>query len=62
MKRMVLKDWVVVVLAVINMFAIMIMGSECESLFAFLITHLIAAVVFALNSMIIVKYGKKELF
>lgn len=62
MKKIVLKDWVVVILAIINMFAIMVMGSDCESLKTFLISHLIAASVFILNSMIIVKYGKKELF
>lgn len=62
MKKNVLKNWVVGVLAIINMIALMIMGSDCESLTTFLMTHLIATGVFAFNSMLIIKYGKKELF
>lgn len=62
MEKKVFKKWVVGVLAIINMIALMIMGSDCESLTTFLITHLIATSIFVLNSMIIVKYGKKELF
>lgn len=62
MKRKVLKNWVVGVLALINFFAIMLMSSDCENLTTFIITHLIALGIFLLNSMIIIKYGKKELF
>ena len=62
MKRNVLKKWVVVVLGIINFFAIMVMGSDCVDVKTFLISHFIAASVFILNSITIVKYGKKEKF
>lgn len=62
MKRNVLKNWVVMVLVIINMFAIMVMGSDSENIKIFLLSHLIATIIFILNSIIIIKYGKKELF
>lgn len=62
MKKNVLKDWVVGVLVIINLLAVMVMGSECESLTVFLISRLIAVGMFAFNTKLIMKYGKKELF
>lgn len=60
MKRVVFKDWVVVVLALINMLAFCVMGSDCESLSLFFLSHIIAAGIFALNSMLILKYAKRK--
>lgn len=62
MKRIVFRDWVVVVLVVINMLAFCVMGSDCESLKVFFISHFIAAGIFALNSMLILKYAKRKWF
>lgn len=62
MKRIVFKNWVVCLLGIINFVALMIMSSECESLFMFFMSHLIALLVFVFNSMLILKFGKKELF
>lgn len=61
MKRLVLKDWVVILLAVVNMLALLVMGSDTEDLKLFVITHLVACLIFTGNSMLIIKYGRKEL-
>lgn len=62
MKRKVLKDWVVMVLGFVNLISVMIMASDCDSIHNFLVTHIIALVVFVFNATIITKYGKKDLF
>lgn len=53
-----LRKWVIVLLTIINVIAFMIMGSECDSLKTFIVSHLIACLVFSFNSMIILKYGR----
>lgn len=60
MKRLVLKKWVVIILAVVNMLALLVMGSEVEDLKLFVITHLVACLIFTGNMMLIIKYGRKE--
>lgn len=62
MKKRVLKDWVVMVLGFINIIAIMVLASDCDNIHNFLVTHIIALVVFVFNATIITKYGKTELF
>ena len=59
MNRLVFKKWVVWLLIIINTFAICIMGSECEDLTLFIIGHLIAGIVFVINSQLLLKYGKE---
>ena len=58
MKRRYLKKWVEVVLAIIMLASLVVMGAEVEKYFV--ISKLIALVVFALNSYILVKYTKYE--
>ena len=53
-----LRKWVIVLLTIVNVIAFMIMGSDCESLKTFIVSHLIACLVFSFNSMIILKYGR----
>lgn len=53
-----LKKWAVKTLVIINILALCIMASECESLSLFAISHLTACGVFVLNSMILKKYGR----
>lgn len=62
MKRKVLKDWVVVVLGFVNLISVMVMTSDCDNIHNFLVTHIIALVVFVFNAIIIKKYGKRDLF
>ena len=60
MKRLVLRKWFAYVLVIINMFAFCVMASEVEDLKLFVVSHLVALLVFASNSMLIIKYCRKE--
>ncbi len=62
MKRYVFKDWVVMTLGIINLFLIMLMASECEDVFTLFITNVVALIIFLFNSILILRFGKKELF
>lgn len=53
-----LRKWAVKVLVIINILALCIMASECDSLSLFMVSHLGACSVFAINSMILKKYGR----
>lgn len=59
MKRLVFKKWVMVVLAIINVIAFMVIASDCENELTYLVSHLIAGGVFALTIMLFNKYGRK---
>jgi hypothetical protein len=61
MKRLVLKKWVMVILAIINILAFIVMASEVDDLKLFVVSHLVACVIFTGNSMLIIKYGRKEI-
>lgn len=53
-----LKKWVVKALVIINILALCIMASECDSLSLFMVSHITALGIFALNSKILKKYGR----
>lgn len=58
MSKRYIKNWVQVLLVIINMLAILIMGSDCEDIKIFIVSHLFAGLVFVLNSLILLKYGR----
>jgi len=60
MKRLVFKKWVLYVLAIINVFAFIVMASEVNDLGLFVVSHLVACIIFTINLMLIIKYGRKE--
>ena len=55
-KKLKLKKWVEYTLLVINFLMLMIMGSDYGNLAFFTISHLIALLVFMLNSYVLSKY------
>lgn len=56
MKRLKLRKWAEYSLIIINILAFIVMASECESTKVFIISHLIAAIIFVLNSHLLIKY------
>lgn len=58
MKRIVLKKWVEVVIIFIQVIAFMILGSESDDLKVFIISKLIALLIFGINSVILFKYSR----
>lgn len=62
MKRIYLKSWVVYFLMGINFISLLFMAGECEDLKTFVISHLIAMIIFVLNSYVLVKYTNKKMF
>lgn len=60
MKRLVFKKWVMVVLGIIEFIAFIFICSDCEDLTLYMVSHLIAGIVFATTSMLLIKYGRKE--
>lgn len=55
MKKRRLKRWVVWLLTIISTLAFIIMASDCENTSTFIISHIIAALVFALCSYVLIK-------
>ena len=51
-----LRKWVKILLTVICMACIIIMASECEDTFTFIVSHLLSAVVFSLNAHLLLEY------
>lgn len=58
MKRIVLKRWVEVVIIFMQVILIMILGSESDDLKVFVISKLIALIIFVINSLILFKYSR----
>lgn len=58
MKKRYLKKWVEVVLAIILLAALVVMGAEVEKYF--IISKLIAMVVFIISGYILLKYARPE--
>ena len=56
MKRRKLKRWVVWLLALVNLLSLVVMGGESQSMKVFIISKLIAAAIFGLTTLILVKY------
>lgn len=57
-KKVVLKKWVEYVLLTIQFMLILILGAESDNFIIFLISKLIALVIFFVNHLILVKYTK----
>ena len=57
-KRLVLKKWVEIVLAIIATIMFMIMGSECDNMLLFVTSHIGAGIIFLLIGIVLVKYGR----
>lgn len=58
MKKVYFKKWVDIVLVVIQMMLIMLLGSEVDNTFIFVISKLIFLTLFILNSYILIKYSR----
>lgn len=58
MKRIVLKKWVEVVIIFIQVILFMILGSESDDLKVFIISKLVALIIFGINSIILFKYSR----
>lgn len=54
MKRR-LKKWVVWLLAIISTLAFFIMASDCEDMITFIISHIIATLVFGLCNYVLIR-------
>lgn len=57
-KKVVLKKWVEYILLTIQFMLILILGAESDNFIIFLISKLIALVIFFVNHLILVKYTK----
>jgi hypothetical protein len=59
MRKMKLKNWVVYLLMGVNFIALIFMASDSKGLGEFILIHLISTLIFVVNSLIIIKYGKR---
>lgn len=62
MKRLVLKQWVVQVLALIIGISVVIMASDCENTMTFVISHIVASGVFIGCWLILKRFASKKIF
>ena len=60
MKKRRLKKWVRITLVIISVIAILVGISECENMTLFIISHIIAIVLFLVCSLILIKDMNKE--
>jgi hypothetical protein len=56
MKKMKFKKWVEVTLIIINILMLFVIGTEVKDTALFIVTHLGAAVIFTVNSCLLMKY------
>ena len=56
-----LKNWVTYLLMGVNFIALIFMMSDSKDLGEFILVHLTSTIVFVVNSLIIIKYGKRGL-
>lgn len=59
MKKLVLRKWVAYLLIAINVLAFIVIASDVDDLKLFVVSHLVAGIVFACNSMLIIKYARR---
>lgn len=57
MKKYKLRKWVEWLLGIIAFLSFIIMGSDCEDLNVFIISHFIATGIFILTTSVLSKYG-----
>lgn len=58
MKRLYFRRWVDVVLVIIETMLLLLLGSEIDNTFIFVISKLIFMVLFILNSYLLLKYSR----
>ena len=58
MKKVVLKKWVEYVLIIINLIALILIGSDSNNIGTFILIHFTALVVFMGSSLMLIKYGR----
>ena len=58
MKKRYLKEWVEYLLLTIQCLLIMLFGSETEDLKLFIISKIIFMIIFLINHLLLVKYGR----
>ena len=58
MKKYKFRKWFSYLLGIIAFLSFCIMGSECDDLNVFIISHLIAGGIFALTSWLLIEYGQ----
>ena len=58
MKKIYLKKWVEVAIIFIQLILFMIVGSDCDDLKIFIVSKIIALIIFFVNHLILVKYTK----
>lgn len=57
MKKKRFKKWVEYTLLTINFLAFIMLGSDCYDMGAFIAIHLIAIIIFLINTMLLFKYS-----
>lgn len=58
MKKVYFKKWVDVVLGIIQTILLILLGSEVDNTFIFVISKLIFIILFMLNSYLLIKYSR----
>ena len=58
MKKFRLRKWVEYLLVVVAFLSFCIMGSECDDMMIFVISHIIATIIFVTSSSILISYGR----
>jgi len=58
MKKFRLRKWVEYLLVVVAFLSLCVMGSECDDMMIFIVSHLIATLIFVVSSSILIKYSE----
>lgn len=62
MKEITFKNWVSYTLMIINMIAVLVLGTDQADWSSFITVHLIALLIIVVNSILLFLYGKEDLF
>ena len=62
MKRRVFKDWVIILLSIINIFCVFFISADFENMITFHLVHIVALIIFIFNSVLIIRHGKEDWF
>ncbi len=62
MKRRVFKDWVIMLLSFINIICVFFISADFEDMLTFHLVHIVALLIFAFNSVLIIRHGKEDWF
>lgn len=58
MKKFRLRKWFEYTLVILTFVSMLVMISECEDTLVFIISHLVATMIFVINSTILINYSK----